>query len=48
MGRIIVVNDKMQQGYRYELITPLGEGFHPDFKPQLTPKEIRIAPASAA
>lgn len=40
MGRIIVVNDKMQQGYRYELIAPAGESFHPEFRPELTPKDL--------
>jgi len=40
MKRIIVVNDKMQKGYTYELTAPYGRGFHPDFKPQLSPKEM--------
>ena len=34
------VNDKMQQNYEYEITEPVGENFHPDFKPQLTPKEM--------
>lgn len=38
--RIIIVNDRMQQGYRYELIAPMGECFDPDFVPQLAPKEM--------
>ncbi|MEX0668570.1 MAG: hypothetical protein WD061_02430 [Candidatus Saccharimonadales bacterium] len=38
--RIITVNDKMQQGYSYKLSEPTGENFHPDFKPELTPKEM--------
>jgi hypothetical protein len=37
---IIEVNDKMQQGYCYELVAPAGEDFHPDFKPQLTPRQM--------
>ncbi len=36
----ICVNDKMQTGYCYTLVQPMGENFHPDFKPELTPKEM--------
>ena len=36
----IVVNDKMQQGYRYVLTEPEGEDFAAEFKPELTPKEM--------
>jgi hypothetical protein len=36
----IIVNDLMQTDYRYVLPAPTGRDFHPDFKPQLTPKEI--------
>ena len=36
----IVVNDKMQKGYEYTLIEPAGQNFDPEFKPQLTPKEM--------
>ena len=36
----IIVSDLMQQGYEYELSEPMGKNFHPDFKPELTPKEI--------
>jgi hypothetical protein len=36
----IVVNDKMQSGYEYELSEPEGENFDPEFKPELTPKEM--------
>ena len=39
-SRRIVVNDRMQQGYVYELVEPIGEGFAPDFCPELTPKEM--------
>ena len=35
-----MVNDKMQQNYRYTLSEPVGENFHPDFKPELTPKQM--------
>jgi len=36
----ILVNDKMQKGFSYELSEPKGKSFHPDFKPELTPKEM--------
>ena len=36
----MVVNDRMQKGYRYTLAAPRGRGFDPRFKPQLTPKEM--------
>ncbi len=39
-NKTITVNDKMQKGYRYELSEPIGKNFHPDFKPELTPKEM--------
>ncbi len=38
--KIIVVNDLMQSDYSYALTEPVGENFHPDFKPELTPKEM--------
>ncbi len=40
MGRVIVVNDLMQQNYRYELTAPMGEDFDDNFAPELTPKEL--------
>lgn len=36
----IVVNDKMQKGYRYKYSEPMGKGFDREFKPDLTPKQI--------
>jgi hypothetical protein len=36
----IIVNDLMQQGYVYYRTAPVGKDFHPDFKPQLTPKQM--------
>ena len=36
----INVNDKMQQGYMYELVEPEGQNFAPDFKPELTPPKM--------
>jgi hypothetical protein len=38
--RIVVVNDKMQKDYKYELTAPIGKNFDPGFKPDLTPKEM--------
>src|SRR5580658_4964532 len=38
--RTIVVNDKMQRGYRYVLTAPMGKDFDPAFKPELTPKQM--------
>lgn len=36
----VVVNDRMQQGYVYWLTEPVGKNFHPNFDPELTPKEM--------
>ena len=38
--RIVEVNDRMQQGYRYTLSAAAGHGFHPDFSPDLTPGQM--------
>lgn len=38
--RLVRVSDKMQSRYEYELIEPMGKNFHPDFKPELTPKQM--------
>ena len=38
--KVVVVNDKMQKNYRYELAEPAGRNFDPRFKPQLTPKQM--------
>lgn len=40
MRRWVTVRDKMQKGYRYLLTEPLGRNFHPDFKPELAPKQM--------
>lgn len=37
---MVVVNDKMQQGYRYERTAPIGKFSHPEFAPELTPKQM--------
>jgi hypothetical protein len=36
----ILVNDRMQKGYRYDLVVPAGRGFDPEFKPELTPQQM--------
>jgi len=38
--KIVIINDKMQKNYRYELTEPVGKNFHSDFKPELTPKQM--------
>lgn len=38
--KVVTVNDIMQSGYSYELVEPMGKNFDPDFKPELTPKEM--------
>ena len=38
--REIIVDDRMQSGYRYRLVKPVGRGFDPSFKPQLTPRQM--------
>lgn len=40
MQKKIVVNDQMQHDYEYYLLEPVGKNFDPDFKPDLTPKEM--------
>jgi len=39
-GKLVIVNDKMQRRYRYFLTEPVGRNFDPEFKPELTPKEM--------
>jgi hypothetical protein len=38
--RTVIVHDKMQRGYRYQLTEQAGRNFDPEFSPQLTPKEM--------
>lgn len=40
MPKTVVVNDKMQTGYSYELVEAVGKNFAGDFKPELTPKQM--------
>ena len=36
----VIVDDKMQSDYMYELVEPVGRNFDPLFKPELTPKQM--------
>jgi len=36
----VTVNDRMQKRYSYLLTAPVGKKFAPEFKPELTPKEM--------
>jgi hypothetical protein len=36
----VVVNDLMQKGFSYELVEPAGKNFNPEFRPELTPKQM--------
>ena len=38
--RHILVKDRMQLDYRYELSAPTGRNFDPNFKPELTPQQL--------
>ncbi len=40
--RKVIVNDLMQQGYVYYLSEPEGRNFHPEFKPELTPRQMLV------
>ena len=40
--KTVTVNDKMQKHYRYVLTEPIGKNFNPEFKPELTPKQMLI------
>ena len=40
MSRSIIINDRMQRNYRYELVVPIGRNFDPEFNPDLTPAEM--------
>ena len=35
-----MVNDRMQTGYSYYRTEPIGRNFAPQFRPQLTPKQM--------
>lgn len=38
--KTVSVNDKMQIDYTYKLTEPIGQNFDPEFKPELTPKQM--------
>lgn len=38
--KVVTVRDRMQKGYRYELTEPPGRNFDPEFRPDLTPREM--------
>lgn len=38
--RTVVVHDRMQRGYTYALAAPAGRRFDPEFRPDLTPKQM--------
>ena len=38
--RTVIVNDRMQRGYRYVLVAPTGRNFDPEFRPELSPPEM--------
>jgi hypothetical protein len=38
--RSLLINDKMQKGYRYQLTARPGRDFDPEFTPDLTPQEM--------
>ena len=40
MKRLVTVKDRMQKGYKYQLVAPIGRNFDPEFDPDLTPKEM--------
>jgi hypothetical protein len=40
LAKIVKVKDKMQSNYGYELTAPVGKQFAPNFKPELTPKQM--------
>lgn len=36
----VIVRDRMQNPYRYARTEPAGRNFHPDFRPDLSPREM--------
>jgi len=40
MHKKVNVNDKFQKNYSYYFTEPVGKNFDPDFKPELTPKQM--------
>ncbi len=40
IGDIVKVSDKMQRGYSYKLVAPMGEDFDDGFSPAFSPQEM--------
>ena len=40
--KFVTVHDKMQRNYRYELAALPGRNFDPEFKPELTPRQMLV------
>lgn len=40
IGETVVVNDRMQRNYEYEIAAPTGENFMPGFTPRFSPPEM--------
>ena len=40
MIQVVIVNDRMQQNYTYNLVEPIGANFDLNFAPELTPKQM--------
>lgn len=38
--KTVIVHDKMQKKYKYVLSEPVGKNFDPEFKPELTPRQM--------
>ena len=38
--KTVMVHDKMQRNYRYQLVEPEGRNFDPEFAPDLSPKQM--------
>ncbi len=39
-AQLVVVNDRMQRGYRYQRVARAGRDFDPAFTPELTPRQM--------
>jgi len=40
MAKLVLVKDLMQSNYQYQLTEIMGQNFHSDFKPELSPEEM--------
>lgn len=40
MEKRVIVKDEIQKGHHYYLTEPMGKNFDPEFKPDLTPKQM--------